>query len=124
MKGLLDNENLNEGGAMPGVGAIHHTEIEPTLRKLEKELGIPSLKNALGSVGKKEFSGDIDIAVKLDKDQWDEFNQRLEAAPSIQDIKKSSVFMTSVDIVGYDPKKQASGKERTGKVQIDFMLVM
>lgn len=121
MKGLLDNENLNEGGAMPGVGAIHHTEIEPTLRKLEKELGIPLLKNALGSVGKKEFSGDIDIAVKLDKEQWDEFNQRLEAAPSIQDIKKSSVFMTVVDIVGYDPKKQAPGKERTGKVQIDFM---
>lgn len=121
MKGLLDNENLSEGGAMPGVGAIHHTEIEPTLRKLEKELGVPLLKNALGSVGKKEFSGDIDIAIKLDKEQWDEFNQRLQAAPSIQDIKKSSVFMTVVDIVGYDPKKQAPGKERTGKVQIDFM---
>ena len=56
MKSLLDNENLSEGGAMPGVGAIHHTEIEPTLRKLEKELGVPLLKNALGSVGKKEFS--------------------------------------------------------------------
>ena len=65
MKGLLDNENLNEGGAMP-VLVLHHTEIEPTLRKLEKELGIP-LKNALVLLV-KEFSGDIDIAVKLDKD--------------------------------------------------------
>lgn len=121
MQGLLDSTAINEGGAMPGVGAIHHSEIKPTLLKLEKELGIPLLKNALGSVGKKEFSGDIDIAVKLDKDQIADFAERLEAAPSIQEIKKSSVFMTVVDIVGYDPKKQVNGKERTGKVQIDFM---
>ena len=120
MSSLFD-ATINEGGAMPGVGAIHHSEIKPTLLKLEKELGIPLLKNALGSVGKKEFSGDIDIAVKLDKDQIADFAERLEAAPSIQEIKKSSVFMTVVDIVGYDPKKQVEGKERTGKVQIDFM---
>ena len=120
MSSLFD-ATINEGGAMPGVGIIHHSEIKPTLLKLEKELGIPLLKNALGSVGKKEFSGDIDIAVKLDKDQIADFAERLEAAPSIQEIKKSSVFMTVVDIVGYDPKKQVEGKERTGKVQIDFM---
>jgi len=121
MKGLLDSQQVNEGGAMPGVGVIHHSEIKPTLLKLEKELGIPLLKNALGSVGKKEFSGDIDIAVKLDKDQIADFAERLEAAPSIQEIKKSSVFMTVVDIIGYDDSKQVQGKERTGKVQIDFM---
>ena len=121
MASLLDSTTISEGGAMPGVGIIHHSEIKPTLLKLEKELGIPLLKNALGSVGKKEFSGDIDIAVKLDKDQIADFAERLEAAPSIQEIKKSSVFMTVVDIVGYDPKKQLEGKERTGKVQIDFM---
>ena len=121
MKGLLDSQQVTEGGAMPGVGAIHHSEIEPTLRRLEKELGVPLMKNALGSVGKKEFSGDIDIAVQLDKEQWDDFAERLESSKSIQDIKKSSVFMTTVDIVGYDDKKQAPGKQRTGKVQIDFM---
>lgn len=121
MSGLLDSQQVNEGGAMPGVGIIHHSEIKPTLLKLEKELGIPLIKNALGSVGKKEFSGDIDIAVKLDKDQIADFAERLEAAPSIQEIKKSSVFMTVVDIVNYDADKQVQGKERTGKVQIDFM---
>ena len=121
MSGLLDSQQVNEGGAMPGVGIIHHSEIKPTLLKLEKELGIPLIKNALGSVGKKEFSGDIDIAVKLDKEQIADFAERLEAAPSIQEIKKSSVFMTVVDIVNYDPDKQLDGKTRTGKVQIDFM---
>lgn len=121
MASLLDSTTISEGGAMPGVGIIHHSEIKPTLLKLEKELGIPLIKNALGSVGKKEFSGDIDIAVKLDKDQIADFAERLEAAPSIQEIKKSSVFMTVVDIVNYDPDKQLEGKTRTGKVQIDFM---
>ena len=121
MSGLLDSQQVNEGGAMPGVGIIHHSEIKPTLLKLEKELGIPLIKNALGSVGKKEFSGDIDIAVKLDKEQIADFAERLESAPSIQEIKKSSVFMTVVDIVNYDPDKQLDGKTRTGKVQIDFM---
>lgn len=121
MANLLDSTTISEGGAMPGVGIIHHSEIKPTLLKLEKELGIPLIKNALGSVGKKEFSGDIDIAVKLDKDQIADFAERLEAAPSIQEIKKSSVFMTVVDIVNYDPDKQLEGKTRTGKVQIDFM---
>ena len=121
MSSLLDSTTISEGGAMPGVGIIHHSEIKPTLLKLEKELGIPLIKNALGSVGKKEFSGDIDIAVKLDKDQIADFAERLESAPSIQEIKKSSVFMTVVDIVNYDPDKQLDGKTRTGKVQIDFM---
>lgn len=121
MKGLLDNEQVNESGSAPGVGAIHHSEIAPTLKRLEKQLGIPLLKNALGSVGKKEFSGDIDIAVQLDKEQQDEFQKRLEQTQGLDFIRKTSVFITSADIVGYDPKKQPEDKERTGKVQIDFM---
>ena len=121
MKNLLDDTQINEGGKMPGVGVIHHSEIAPTLKKLEKELGIPLLSNALGSVGKKEFSGDIDIAVQLDSDKRDEFEKRLRASSIIQDIRKSSVFMTVVDIVGFDANKKDGDKPRTGKVQIDFM---
>jgi len=113
--------HINEGGAMPGVGSIHHSEIEPTLAQLEKELGVPLLANALGSVGKKEFSGDIDIAVQLDKEQLADFAKKLDSSSLIQDIKKSSVFMTVVDIVDYDETKTAPGLTRTGKVQIDFM---
>ena len=121
MKNLLDGEQVSESGSAPGVGAIHHSEIAPTLQRLEKQLGIPLLKNALGSVGKKEFSGDIDIAVQLDKDQQDEFQKKLEQTQGLDFIRKTSVFITSADIVGYDPKKQADDIERTGKVQIDFM---
>jgi len=112
---------IMEGGSMPGVGVIHHSEIEPTLDKLEKELGIELKGFTLGSVGKKEYSGDIDIAINLQPEDLPEFMAKLEKAPSILDVKKSSVFMTTVDIVGYDQDKNKEGMERTGKVQIDFM---
>ena len=111
---------LNEGGSMPGVGPIHISEIEPTLDALEKSLGIDLKNNVLGSVGKKEFSGDIDVAIQVDPDKIPELVKKIEASPLVKDIAKSSVIMTSVDIVNYDASKQTA-KPRTGKVQVDFM---
>jgi len=111
---------ITEGGAMPGVGPIHIDEIEPTLDALEKVLGIDLKNNVLGSVGKKEFSGDIDVAIQVDPDKIPELVKRLEATPEVLDIAKSSVIMTKVKIVDYDESKQTS-KPRTGYVQVDFM---
>lgn len=112
---------LLEGGAMPGVGAIHIDEIEPTLDKLEKILGIDLKNNTLGSVGKKEFSGDIDVALDINPEDLPEFMKKLESIPEVLDIAKSSVIMTKVKIADYDPNKQVQGKPRTGYVQVDFM---
>jgi hypothetical protein len=111
---------LFEGGAMPGVGPIHISEIEPTLNDLEKALGIDLKNNVLGSVGKKEFSGDIDVALQIDPNDIPEFIQKLEKSPLVLDIAKSSVIMTKVKINGYDGEKTTS-KPRTGYVQVDFM---
>ena len=111
---------LFEGGAMPGVGPIHISEIEPTLNELEKSLGIDLKNNVLGSVGKKEFSGDIDVALQIETDAIPEFIQKLEKSSLVLDIAKSSVIMTKVKIVDYDGEKTTS-KPRTGYVQLDFM---
>jgi len=111
---------LNEGGAMPGVGPIHIDEIEPTLDALEKVLKIDLKNNVLGSVGKKEFSGDIDVALQLPSEEIADFMERLKKTPEVMDMAKSSVIMTKVKIVGYDPEKQTT-KPRTGYVQVDFM---
>ena len=121
LSGLLDSTAINEGGAMPGVGAIHISEISPTLVALEKILGIDLQNNVLGSVGKKQFSGDIDVALNIDADKIPEFMERLKRTPEVKDIAKSSVIMTKVQIVGYDDTKQVEGKPRTGYVQVDFM---
>lgn len=112
---------LLEGGAMPGVGAIHIDEIEPTLDNLEKILGVDLKNNTLGSVGKKEFSGDIDIALQIDAEDIPAFVEKLKNIPEVLDIAKSSVIMTKVKIAEYDPNKKVEGKPRTGYVQVDFM---
>ena len=46
---------------------------------------------------------------------------KLQSTPGLTFVQKTGVFITSADIVGYDDSKQADGKQRTGKVQIDFM---
>ncbi len=114
-------KTLLEGGAMDGVGAIHIDEIEPTLDKLEKILGIDLKNNTLGSVGKKEFSGDIDIALEIKNEDIPAFVEKLKQIPEVLDLAKSSVIMTKVKIADYDPEKKPDGKPRTGYVQVDFM---
>lgn len=111
---------LMEGGSLPGVGAIHIDEIQPTLRKLEKELGVDLVNNALGSVGKREFSGDIDVALKIDAEDIPQFIEKLKASKNIHDMAKSSVIMTKVRIEDFDANK-SDGRPRTGYVQLDFM---
>lgn len=111
---------ISEGGAMPGVGAIHISEIVPTLEKLEKSLGINLKDFVLGSVGKREFSGDIDVAINLKPEELDEFAKKLEQDPNIEGVTKSSVFMTKVKIENFDSQK-SDGRARTGFVQVDFM---
>lgn len=105
---------------MPGVGAIHIDEIEPTLDALEKKLGIDLKNNVLGSVGKREFSGDIDVALEIDPEQIPQFVDKLKTMPEILDLAKSSVIMTKIKIAGYDPSKETD-RPRTGFVQLDFM---
>ncbi len=113
-------ETLNESGSMSGVGAIHIDEIEPTLDYLEKSLGMDLKNNVLGSVGKKEFSGDIDVAIDVEPEAIPELLDKLKTNPDIIDIAKTSVIITKVKIANYDANK-TTDKARTGYVQLDFM---
>jgi hypothetical protein len=114
-------ETLNESGSMSGVGAIHISEINPTLVGLEKSLGLDLINNALGSVGKKEFSGDIDVAVDMEPGALPELLDKLKTNPDIVDIARGpNVIMTKIKIVNYDASK-VTDRARTGYVQLDFM---
>jgi len=125
--GTFENQNLikkyfmiNEGGAMPGVGAIHIDEITPTLQALEKSIGVDLMNNTLGSVGKRQFSGDIDVALQIQPEELPAFIEELKKNPLVLDIAKSSVIMTKVKIMDFDESK-SDGRPRTGFVQVDFM---
>ena len=116
----LNESTIMEGGAMPGVGAIHIDEINPTLEQLEKSLGLDLKDFTLGSVGKRQFSGDIDVALNLPPEELPAFIEKLKKNPLIKDIAKSSVIMTKVQIQNFD-KSKSDGRPRTGFVQLDFM---
>lgn len=108
-------------GSVPNTGPIHIDEIEPTLAKLERQLGIDLKNNVLGSVGKKTFSGDIDIALRIDSEDIPQFIEKLKSIPGVDEVTKTSVIMSRVPIENYDASKQVTGKQRTGFVQVDFM---
>jgi len=122
---------LSEGGSAPGVGPIHRDEIEATLAPLGKALGINLIDNMLGSAGKKQFSGDIDVAVQVNPDDIAEFGKKVQESPLTLYFAKTSVFITKVKIQNYDPKREEidpnTGESkgvppgRTGYVQVDYM---
>lgn len=113
------------GGAVPGVGTIHISEIQPTLTKLSDDLEFPFNLNdfVVGSTGKSEYSGDIDVVI--DKIWYD---------GSVEDMHKDlkSIF-TDTDIARHGAQLHikypivnfnsafADRLPRTGFVQVDFI---
>ena len=126
---------LNESGSAPGVGKIHIDEIGPTLEPISKFMGVDLMKQALGSVGKKQFSGDIDCAINIPPEEFDDLKEKLESSPLFLYVEKTSVYITKIKIQNYDPnrpyfdlQKDPERKNplpppepRTGFVQLDFM---
>lgn len=113
---------LMEGGnAFDDVGTIHISEIDPTLQWLEKKLGLKNLKDgAVGSVGKVQYSGDMDIAIDPDETDIETlFGIATKAlgADSVQ--KHAGNIITRVPIANYDEAKDGR-QPRTGFVQVDF----
>jgi hypothetical protein len=115
---------LAEGGNMfPEAGKIHISELRPTLAKIAEVTGISDIENkVLGSVGKKEYSGDIDISVSLgSKEEVDAFVNNLKSVVGQHNVKKSGTMIFTVfPIQGYDNTK-IDESPRTGLVQVDFM---
>lgn len=113
---------LEGGNAFPDVGTIHISEIEPTLDWMEKEFGMQNLNDrVLGSVGKAEYSGDIDIAVDSKKIDMKDFSTMLRTKLGDQSVTGVAGNITvRVPIANYDESKQGR-QPRTGLVQVDFL---
>lgn len=115
-------EILTEGGnAFTDVGAVHISEIKPTLQWLAKKLGRPEIvTQTLGSVGKKEYSGDIDVVVDVDRDEMTALSDQLRKLLGEQSVRGvAGNIVTRVPIQNYDETKDERGP-RTGYVQVDF----
>lgn len=129
-KGLVTTENevessddeLNEGGGMfEDVGVIHRDEVEPTVKKIEEALNIPTLlSQVVGSTGKKEYSGDIDIAINIGEDITEFQNTLLETFGKDNVNVQGKLLSIRAPIVEYNCNKHER-KPRTGFVQVDFI---
>lgn len=115
----------SEGGAaLPGCGTIHRSEVRPTLTKLSDDLEFPFDLNdyVLGSTGKKEYSGDIDLVLD---DQWyghsvSHLRSELEELYGKESVSRhGNMIHIRFPIVGYNSTLDEA-RPRTGFVQIDF----
>lgn len=109
--------------AFSGVGAIHISEVMPTLENLARQLDMSEIsKNPLGSTGKKEYSNDIDIALNItDNTERSKLMSLLREMLGYENVRSiASIIISRVPIENYDESKDAV-QPRTGFVQIDFM---
>lgn len=119
-KVLLEGGNIfkDDAGTVLTV-AINKADVLPTVQWLEKITGLELTDNMLGTTGKKEVSGDLDLAVDANEVDKNEFAQRLmdyiakDGANPKQWVKKSGI---SVHF-----KTPIKGDPNNGFVQADFM---
>jgi hypothetical protein len=113
--------NLFEGGnvfktaeGQPATTRISRENVMPTVQWLEKLTGLNLVDNMLGSTGRKETSGDLDLGIdetKITKDVL--IQQLLKRGIKAEDIRKSG---DSVHV-----KTPILGDTSNGFVQTDFM---
>lgn len=98
----------------PSTGRINKADVISTVEWLENLTGLNLIDNMLGTTGKKESSGDLDLAVDAEKiDKQTLINVLLKRGIDTQSIKKSG---DSVHL-----KTPINGNPKNGYVQTDFM---
>ena len=115
---LSEIKFIKEGGAAAkqwGVGRVNKGDIAATIKYVSKIAGIPVKDlHPLGSVGKSPTSGDIDLAVDLNKHDMSAVHDKV-----MQHVDDEGVLNKGTKIGSYAIPIQGN----TGKVQVDLMFV-
>ncbi len=119
---------LEEGGNVfkdankrPVTQRIDKGAIGPSLAWVEEILGF-KLDNWLGTTGKKESSGDIDVGVDSTKHDRKEVANHLRAWAKENGLKpKEWVALSGTNVHFKTPIRDASGKHTGGFAQLDLM---
>lgn len=139
---VVESQRIMEGGNVfempddtPLTQRILRKDIEPTIKWLEKVTGLTLLEYKLGSVGKKESSGDLDLGVDENKVTKEALADKLAAWCSAQKIPQPEIFNRAKKKdapaykAGWVSKSGISvhfrcpirGNPQKGFVQVDFM---
>jgi hypothetical protein len=98
---------------------IARADVIPTVQWLETVTGLELTDHMLGTTGKKEFSGDLDIAIDANEVDKNEFASRLGEYISKQGGDPKEWIRKSGISVHF--KTPIKGDEKNGYVQADFM---
>lgn len=118
---------LKEGGNIfkdpetkaPLTQRINQADVDPTLAWLEKITGLPHQDFKLGTTGRKETSGDLDIAINQNDVTKDELVQKLKAWCDANGKEPKEWIKKSGISVHF--KTPIRGDEANGYVQTDLM---
>lgn len=120
------NEFLTEGGHVFKDDAgtiltvrINKADVLPTVQWLETVTGLELTDNLLGTTGKKDTSGDLDLAVDANAVDKNEFAAKLSAYIEKQGGNPKEWIRKSGISVHF--KTPIRGDEKLGYVQSDFM---
>ena len=119
---------LNEGGnifrdenKVPVTVRINKADVDPTLKWLEPIVNLNLVDHKLGTTGKRESSGDLDIAVDQDKVSKDDIvnslTQWVETNKPGEDLK-AWIRKSGINVHFKTP---INGDESQGYVQTDLM---
>ena len=103
----------------PDTVRINKLDVEPTVKWLERVTGLNLIDNMLGTTGKKESSGDLDLAVDGSKISKDELVNRLSSWANKNNQVPKDIIKKTGDSVHF--KTPISGNSVNGYVQTDFM---
>ena len=117
---LLEGGNVfkDDAGSVLTV-RINRADVLPTVQWLETVTGIELTDNMLGTTGKKETSGDLDLAIDANAVNKDEFAAKLGAYIEKQGGNPKEWIRKSGISVHF--KTPIKGDEKNGYVQTDFM---
>jgi DNA polymerase/3'-5' exonuclease PolX len=108
---------LAEGGNIFSDRRIQKSEVLPTLKHLEKLTGLSLVDNTLGSTGKAESSGDIDVVIDSNLHSKDKLIKDLITKGEDPTHMKK----TGIEVAYKGQIIDAQGNPTEDYVQVDFM---
>lgn len=119
----IDHIFLMEGGNIwkgeLSTSRINKKDVIPTVKFLEKITGLPLTINMLGTTGKKDTSGDIDLAVDGNNYSKEELQTKLNNWAT----KNDPSALTKKTGISVHFRTPINGNPKFGYVQTDFMFI-
>lgn len=108
---------LAEGGNIFSDRRIQKSEVIPTLKRVEQLTGLSLTDNTLGSTGKAESSGDLDVVIDSNLHSKDKLIKDLIS----KGVDPTRLKKTGIEVAYKAPIISNNGEETGDYIQVDLM---